>query len=267
MKSTRKKSTSETGHSKNVTSLEEMIIYCIGLDTAYNPSKQELQIAYLQQLHAEARTTLDQLIDAIAEEDIAINNRKILFADLAPFATRVVNALAANRASTETINDAKGIQRKISGLRASKPNESNGNTSKTETTANSSETPNKNDATTPSKGRSSSQQSFDFKIEHFTRLLSLTQREPTYNPNETDLQVGALQNKLMQMREANTRVIYASSVVEMTRRRRNTILYDEETGVCARAQHVKMYVKSVVGATSAVFKQINRIPFKVIRQK
>lgn len=267
MKSTKKNSTSETGHSKNLTGLEKVIIQCISLDTIYNPSKEELQIPYLQQLHAEGRVILDQLIDAVSEEDIAINNRKIVFADLAPLATRIVNALAANGAKVETINDAKGIQRKIQGARASKPNESKGNTTESKTTTDASETPNENGASTDPKQRSSSQQSFDLKIEHFTRLLALTQRELTYNPNESELQIGALQNRLAQMREANTRVLYASSAAETIRQKRDTVFYDEETGICARAQQIKMYVKSAVGATSAVFKQINRIPFKMLRRK
>lgn len=263
----KKKSKSETGHAKTITSLEELIVNCIDLGALYNPSKEELQISFLQQLHAEGRMSLDQLIDMVSEEDIAINNRKILFADLTPFSTRVINALAANGASAQTVEDAKGILRKIRGLRAGKPEESNDTNSEAETTTDSSETPQDNGATTPSKSHSSSQQSFDLKIEHFARLVSLTQREPTYNPNEQELQVGALQNRLAQMREANTRVLYASSAAETARRRRDDILYDEKTGICTRAHQVKMYVKSALGAASAAFKKINRIPFKVIRKK
>lgn len=259
------KSNSEVGHAKNVANLEDIIVRCIGLGVVYNPSRPELQIANLQQLYNEARMTLDRLIDALSEENIAINNRKIFFKDLPSFTTRVVNSLAANGASAQTLENARGIQRKMSGARAGKKEESNSAGAETETPSETSEDAQENGSSGASQTRSSSQQSFDLKMEHFARLVSLVQREPTYHPNEFELQASALQNKLMELREANTRVTYASSEVEAARRNRNRILYDEEMGVCACAKKIKMYVKSAVGATNIIYKQINRISFRVIR--
>ncbi|MBK7872892.1 MAG: hypothetical protein IPJ74_20585 [Saprospiraceae bacterium] len=260
-----KKSNSEGGHAKNVANFEDVLVRCIGLSTVYNPSSPELQIGNLQQLLSEGRMALDRLIDALSEADIAINNRKILFNALSGLTTKVVNAIGANGVSAQTLEDARGIQRKITGARASKKNGNENTDAETETNKDTLESVEGNKETNNPQTRSSSQQSFDLKVEHFARLVALTQREPTFNPNESELQVPALQNKLAELREANTRAAYAISEVEAARRHRNHILYDKKTGICACAKKIKMYVKSAVGATNAIFKQINRIPFKVIK--
>ena len=43
---------------------------------------------------------------------------------------------------------------------------------------------------------------------------------------------------------------------------RNKKLYNAETGLVARAQLVKNYVKSVFGASSPEYKLINKLSFK-----
>jgi len=42
---------------------------------------------------------------------------------------------------------------------------------------------------------------------------------------------------------------------------RNTILYDESTGLYEISQNVKKYVKSVYGASSPEFKNVSKIRF------
>ena len=53
-------STSETGHAKNVTNFEDLISFCNGYRATYNPSKDALTIAKLQDLQTNAKASLQQ---------------------------------------------------------------------------------------------------------------------------------------------------------------------------------------------------------------
>jgi len=51
-------STSETGHAKNVANFEDLISFCTGYGTAYNPTKNSIKIAAMNTLLASARNSL-----------------------------------------------------------------------------------------------------------------------------------------------------------------------------------------------------------------
>ncbi|MBL7748767.1 MAG: hypothetical protein JNM19_15120, partial [Chitinophagaceae bacterium] len=107
-----------------------------------------------------------------------------------------------------------------------------------------------------------SQQSYDQKAEHFSRLVKLIQAETNYSPNEADLTVTANQAKLAEFRNANTEVINAFADLSNSRIRRDAILYNPLLGLVNRALDVKKYVKSIFSATSPQFKQVNSLQFK-----
>ena len=53
-------STSETGQAKNVANFEDLISFCNGYGATYNPSKDALTIAKLQDLQTNAKASLQQ---------------------------------------------------------------------------------------------------------------------------------------------------------------------------------------------------------------
>lgn len=257
-----KRSNSEVGHAKNVASLDELIARCSGFNSAYDPPRPELSISSLQQLLQEGRDSLKGVQAAKAQLDTAKNNRRILFRDLPSLVTRIVNMLAASGVTPETLEDARGAQRKISGTRASrKPSTPTPEPESTPEAGNTEAQENPAAAPAPTT-RSSSQQSYDLKIEHFAGLLELLQIEPLYTPKEPDLQLSALQTYLENLRMANSAFISATTAAENERRHRDDVLYDKEKGVVVRGQQVKMYVKAVHGATSSQYKQIRGISFR-----
>lgn len=258
----KKRSNSEVGHAKNVAGLGELIARCGGFNRAYDPPRPELSIASLQQLQQEARDSLKGVQDTKAQLDNAKNYRRILFRDLPSLATRIVNMLAASGVTPETLDDARGAQRKISGTRASKKPATPTAEPESTPVAGDTETQEAPAVVATPTTRSSSQQSYDLKIEHFASLLALLEIEPLYTPKEPDLQLSALQTHLENLRMANNTLISAETAVENARRHRDEVLYDKENGVVARGHQVKMYVKAVYGATSAQYKQINRISFR-----
>lgn len=248
-------STSETGHAKNVASFEDLISFCNGYGAPYNPSKAALTIAELTTLQTNAKASLQQAKTTKTSFDNATNARQLAFKDLKPLATKVVNALAVSGATALAIADAKTINRKIQGAKA------NGGT-KTPTIPADPNAPAPTDKTI-----STSQQSYDSLIDHFTKLIEAVSQDANYNPNETELKVATLQTKLDSLKTSNTDIVNTYTVWSNARINRNTILYNPVTGLVQTALEVKKYVKSVFGAGSPQFKQVSGLEFTNVKDR
>ena len=51
-------STSETGHSKNVSNFETMISYCTGYGITYNPSNSDIVLSELITFHTDSKASV-----------------------------------------------------------------------------------------------------------------------------------------------------------------------------------------------------------------
>jgi hypothetical protein len=248
-------STSETGHAKNIANFEDLISFCNGYGASYNPSKEALTIAKLQDLQSNAKTSLQQAKTTKTSFDNATNARQLAFKDLKPLATKVVNALSVSGATDLAIADAKTINRKIQGAKA------NGDTKAPATPAD----PN---APAPTdKTISTSQQSYDSLIDHFTKLIESVSQDANYKPNETELQTVTLQTKLDSLKTANSNLINGYTNWSNARINRNSVLYNPLTGLVQTALEVKKYVKSVFGASSPQFKQVSGLEFTNVKDR
>lgn len=240
-------STSEVGHAKNVANFQDVIAFVNGYGATYNPSKNSLKLPQLETVHSVAKDNLDNVIAKNTAYNNAVNDRVEAFEDLRSLSTRLVNALETTDASDEKIEDAKGFNRKMQGKRASKI-----------------ETP--LDPNTPApKTISSSQQSYDQLIQHFEGMISVLESEPSYAPNETDLQVANLKTKAEDLETKNENVANAYTAISNARIERNKKLYKDVEGLVDTAGEVKKYVKSVYGATSPEYGQIKGIKFRVVK--
>ncbi len=237
-------STSETGHAKNVSNFENLISHCIGYGASYNPSKVSIQLPALGTLHTSAKAAIKNVTDTGTAFINVTNSRQITFGPLKPLATKIVNALAATDASAKLVLDAKTINRKVQGVRkGDKP------------------TPAPDAPPADSKQISVSQQSFDSQLDNFQKLIALVSSEPSYKPNETELQVASLNTMAANMQAGNTAAINAITDLSNSRIDRNKTLYAEKTGLCDVAAEVKKYIKSLFGAASPQFKQVGGIKF------
>ena len=241
-------STSETGHIKTVANFEILISRCTGFGTSYNPSKVTIKLPALIALHTDAEDSITAVDVANTATINAVNARKSTFKPLKGLATRIVNALASTDASDELIEDARSINRKIQGTRK-------GGTTPPETP------PTPPDPTSETTHISVSQQSYDNQVENFFRLGKLVESEPTYTPNETDLQLPALIAFHHDLKAKNTAVINANTAAGNARINRNKILYQDKTGLYDIAGEVKKYVMSVFGGSSPEFKNVSKIKF------
>jgi hypothetical protein len=240
-------STSETGHAKNVANFQDLIEFVTGYGATYNPSKNALKLPQLVTLKASAENNLADVISKNTNFNNKVNERMDAFSNLKSLSTRLVNALQTTDASKQTIEDAKGFNRKMQGKKAS-----------------ASQTPTDPNAPAPAT-ISTSQQSYDQLIQHFAGLKSVLESEPTYTPNETDLKIVTLTAKITDLNTKNTAVATAYTNISNSRIARNETLYSNTTGLVETANEVKKYIKSVFGATSPQFAQVKGIEFKKIR--
>ena len=237
-------STSEIGHAKNVANFQDLIEFVTAYGATYNPSKNSLKLPQLIALKASADATLADVITKNTNYNNKVNERITAFSGLKSLSTRLVNALQTTDATTETIGNAKTFNRKMQGKKAS-----------------SSQTP--TDPNTPAPNTiSTSQQSYTQQIQHLTGLISVLESEPSYTPNETDLQIATLQAKQNDLTTKNNAVATAYTNVSNSRISRNTTLYSTEGSIFDVASEVKKYIKSIYGATSPEFAQVKGIEFK-----
>lgn len=248
-------STSETGHAKNVANFEDLISFCTGYGATYNPSKDALTISKLKVLHTQAKDSLQQSKTSKNSFDSATNGRQLSFKDLKPLATKIINALTVSGASSLTVDDAKTINRKIQGSKSNSSKKAN-----TSTTTSKETTP-------TDKTISTSQQSYDSMIDHFTKLIETASQDANYKPNETQLQVATLQVKLADLKKSNTDLIDAYTDYSNARISRNNVLYNPLSGLVQTALEVKKYVKSVFGATSPQYKQVSSLEFTNVKER
>ena len=240
-------STSEVGHAKNVANFQDLADFLEGFGATYNPAKTALKLPQVKTQIAKAEAALDNVTDTKTAFNDATNERVIVFSDLKSLSTRLMGALRATDASKQKIDDAEGFNKKIQGVRTSK-------------------TPKVATPDTPVPDTiSTAQLSYDQQIQHFTGLISVLQSEPTYKPNEADLKLTALNAKKADMIKKNKAVNLAFTKVSNARILRNKLLYAVGTGILDTAEAIKLYVRSVFGTTSAEYKQVKGIPFKLVK--
>ena len=236
-------STSEVGHAKNVANFQDLIEFVIGYGTTYNPSKNSLKLPQLITLKDNAQAKLNDVITKNTIYNNKVNERMVAFSNLKSFSTRLVNALQTTDATNETINNAKTFNRKMQGKKAS--------TAQTPT-----------DPNTPAPTTiSTSQQSYDQLIQHLAGLKSVLETEPSYTPNEIELQIATIDSKIADLSTKNTAVATAYTNISNSRISRNETLYTSENGIYETASEVKKYIKSVFGASSPQYNQVSGIKF------
>ena len=243
-----KKSVSETGHAKNVANFQSLISFCSGFGAVYNPSKESLKIPQLQSLLQSAQDKMNSTITQKTSFDNATNSRRNAFADLKPLSTKITNAFAVSGVEQLGIDNIKSMNKKLQGTTSRKAS----------ATAEDSQ---------PNTGKtiSISQQSYDKMVEHFSSIIEILIQNPAYNPNENDLKVTSLQDKLSDMQTKNSELIDAYTQYSNAMLDRNQTLYNPLSGLVQTSKEIKQYVKSIFGASSPQFKQINGIEFKVIK--
>ena len=244
-------STSETGHAKNVANLDELISFVGGYGAVYNPSKSAIKLLALQALSTAAKTAIGAVNSANPAYSNAVAAREVAFAPLGKLTTRILNALKATDTTTQVDESAQTIVRKLQGRRATPKK------SEDEVKALTAEGKEVNEIST-------SQMSYDSRLDNFDKLIKLLTSVTLYAPNEAELKVAALTTLYNDLKAKNAAVIAATTPLSNARITRNDVMYKPNTGLVDVALDSKSYIKSAFGPTSPQYKQISKLEFKSI---
>lgn len=244
----------ETGHARNVASFEDLVIFIQSLGAAYQPASAAIQIKDLRDLQLDLRQHLQNVNDKNAIYRDKIYAKQNELEKMSNTATRILATMTGLGMDNKIINQAKSIVNKIRG----------GGGKKKSTTpvaaATTPETP-----PTESKKVSSSQMSFDQRLNNFNMLISLIASQSTYQPNEADMKVSALQNYTNTLQNLNQEATIAEQDLTIARQQRDALLYQEVKGAVVLATQVKAYIKGAFGSKSNEFKRVNGIKFTKIK--
>jgi hypothetical protein len=239
----------ETGHAKNVANFGTLITVVNGFGDVYNPSKQSIVLTALSVLVESAKNVMRVVNSALGQSDIATAAREVAFEPLSKLTTRILNAVRSSDTSEQIGDAAQSLVRKIQGKRATAKK------TKEEKAALLAEG-------TVVKEVSSSQMSFDNRLDSFDKLIQLLDSIPQYSPNEVELQVGTLTDYYNTLSASNAAAAGANTNLSNARLARNEMLYKPGTGLVDTSLSVKTYIKSLFGATSPQYKQVSGLAFK-----
>lgn len=238
----------ETGHNKNQANFGTLTSYVTAYGATYNPSNPYIVLTSLNNILDRAHTAI-QAVDASKPiYSVARAEREVAFAPLKQLSRRLMNALLASTTTPEIDASVKTIVRKIQGIRATPW--------KTEDEKQAIEAAGKS-----AKQISSAQTSYDNQLENLYMLIQLLLKVPQYAPNEIDLQPATLTTLYNDLKAKNAAVIAATVPLSNARIARDEVLYKADSGLFDVAAEVKIYVKSVYGASSPQYKQISKIKF------
>lgn len=241
-------SITESSHANNVANFEELISYAIGYGAIYNPPKLSIKIAGLQNILNNSKTVSNAVNAALPAYRNAVDAREAAFLPLSKLIRRVMNFLKATDTTEQVDDSANTLVRKIIGTRA---------------------TAKKTDAEKQilaAEGKevkeiSSSQMGYDNRLDNLDKLIKMLSSIPLYAPNEADLKVTALTALYLDLKAKNLAVATSFITLSNTRIARNDVMYKVNVGLYDISSDVKLYIKSVFGATSPQYKQISGLKF------
>jgi len=247
-------STTETGHAKNVANYEQLTIDCTALGTSFNPSNPLIKLTALTAQLASGKSSIATVNSAQAANSNAIAARDVAFSPLSKLSTRILNSLKASGTTVQVDESAQTLVRKLQGRRAT------------------AKLTDEEKKTAEAAGKSvieisSSQMSFDNRLDNFDKFIKLLTSVTLYAPNEADLKVVALTATYNDLKAKNLAVLNSETALTNARIARDAIMYADNTGMVDISVDVKTYVKSIYGATSPQYKQISKLKFTSRKKK
>lgn len=238
---------SETGYAVSIANFKELVQHCQSFGNNYNPSVPELQLTNLQNYAATAESQLTTANTANASYKDNIAQRAVLYKHLDALATRLRNAIQIYNVLPQVQQQIINFTKKIQGTSTRKKT----NTPSLDATGT-------NDATDP-KTISTSQTSFEQRLNTLDKIVQTLSNQPQYNPNETDLQVNTLATLVQNLRSLNDNALTAEIDKKTATLTLRNLLYNEDTSLKKVAAKIKMYIKSVFGSKSAEYSRISKV--------
>lgn len=238
----------KTNHEKQVAAWGKLLGICNAHGPKYNPNKDSVKVTAMKALLTSARESLKAADTAENALILAINNRQQVFNILPMLGTRIINALGATDATPELKADANKFRLRFRYPAADR--------SATQAPGDQGEISSIDSSRGPI-----SHLDFESKMKNLKSLIMLLASELSYQPNEADIQVAALNELQESLTERHLAVTQAELVLKNARIARTNILFSE-SGIHGRAELVKKYALSAFGSKSPDFKFIKSIRFR-----
>ncbi|MBJ7427864.1 MAG: hypothetical protein JHD28_02745 [Bacteroidia bacterium] len=239
-----------------------MVVICKGYKTTYNPPKTQMEVITLEKLSNDVKLAIDSVVKHEIAVAKATNQREIEFNGIKKLSTRILLAAKACMVTPVHFNDLVTINRKIQGRKSAKVvSEIKKEGVLLAENAKKKEAGSEFNLLDAKKRISSTQQSFNRNLDNFGNLIELLKATPEYKPNEADLKVNALADKLALMKLANEMVVTAQVDLVNARIERNQLMYLKENNLVDTAFGVKNYIRSVFGAKSVLNKNLVALKF------
>lgn len=234
----------EAGDMKLLGNFRKLIEF-VSADPNYNPSNAAIKKAALEALDSNATQVAEDVLNKQASYKTAVRERSDAFEPLPSRGRQVRNVAKASGASEAALANLETPLRKLSGERASPKIKDDPNTPEAESGG----------------PRSVSQLSYDNLVGHFRAFVAVVKELTTYQPNEDELRVTALETYANELDAKNTAVIAASVPLSQSRALRDQVLYTNPDSVVNIAALVKAYVKGALGTSSPLYKDIKGLVF------
>ena len=260
----------ESGHSKNVASLLKLNQHIATLGASYNPANANLTTTAFATLYANADAKVNGTNTTFTNWKDATNQREIEFNKLRKLSTQLLGALQSTTATQQTVDDFAFLVKKLRGSskpKSTKPSAGKLSNPNPPIAIDPGTVPTDPNPPTDTSTISTSQQSFDSRIQHFTKMILLLESQPTYAPNEVEFQVPTLQTKNTVISALNDTANTTYASLKTARIDRNTFLYAANTGLLDLVKQSKAYIKSIYGAESQQYHACTAIKFYRIIKK
>jgi len=279
-------STSEIGHARNLANLQKLLDLITQIGPDYNPSNAQITSAGLLSLQANCTTTFNDYVAKEITWKNNTNNREIQFKALPQLCAQILDNIKTLSLPAQTIKDVESIIHTIKGhsAKTKKTSPATGTPTSGGTSNPATNTINPPPATGRSIGTpvsvpnptitpigssiSTSHRSYDNMLANFYKLVQLIQTISTYNPNETNIKVAALQTTYTSLSTLNNAAINSINALALARNQRNISFYADDTGMVDLTKKVKKYIRQLEGATSDIYHKAIAIKFvKIISKK
>lgn len=233
----------------NMQAFEKLIGICTGFGGKYNPGRQNLRVETLSDTLKQAREKILQVSVAKTDYEHAQNDREDAFNDIRILASRILAELKSSGATSQTIEDAAGMVRKIRGQQLSRKSGLES-------------APTSNEPVTPVPARKPvSGKNFGTITANLEKLIQTLATEPMYQPANVELQVNRLQQTLEELRSANAAVVKTYSSWVQARMSRNAFFSEGVNSLHSIAMAVKQQVKATFGFGSEAHAAVLKIRF------
>lgn len=237
-------SSSEVGHIKNASNFSTGIQILEEMGTLYNPSNTNIVIENLTLKKLAIQATLETLNTQYPIYKNAVAAREIAIAPLGKISTKIGNYAKSLQISD---NDKENINVAVKKVRGDTKNKKI------------------NPEITPTNDISTSQMSYDSRIENLQKLKQLVASHPQYAPNESDISIQTLDLYYTNLNTLSTAVNAASNVLITGRAARNQIIYHGDNNILELVTLIKAYLKSLSDAGKPYYKAFVKLKFSDIK--